>query len=245
MLVISTPINLKPWTSLIFHLRVAKMKPGLQYSSEFSLSSSLAQLETSVNENLTYIKPRLDRFKVAFDAAFPAIDKVERTRGEVVIAGLMDGPLTLYALGMNGPAVIELHGVLERFALRETANHISTDEKKAKLVRDMVERKTLTDVAVILQEVGCWSDKDAEFCRKLSLLRNGAAHKNPKIVSKMANAGKEVSLLEIDETMQNIDCIPLILNTTQLILKLSKFEKQSRETKPSVVSQNKPGAFAP
>ena len=103
------------------------MKPNLQYSSKFSLLSSLDQLVTSVNENLSYMKPRLDRFKTFFEAAFPSSDASERTRGEVVIAGLMDGPLTLYGLGMNGPAVIELHGVLERFALRETDKHISTD----------------------------------------------------------------------------------------------------------------------
>jgi len=203
------------------------MKPGLQYNSDFSISSSLAQLETSISENLTYVKPRLSRFKTAFDVAFPITAPVERRRAEVVIAGVMDGPLTLYALGMNGPAVIELHGVLERFSLRETVKHISTDEKKVKLVRDMVERKTLTDVAVMLEEIGCWSDKDVDFCKKLSLLRNGAAHKNAKIVSKMANAGRQVSVLEIDETMQNIDCIPLILTATQLIIKLSQFQKQA------------------
>ncbi|MDP3742572.1 MAG: hypothetical protein Q8R15_04620, partial [Candidatus Micrarchaeota archaeon] len=166
------------------------MKPGLQYNSDFSISSSLAQLETAVSENLTYMKPRLERFKTAFDVAFPSSDAAQRKRGEVVIAGIMDGPLTLYGLGMNGPSVIELHGVLERFSLREAVKYISTDEKKAKLVHDVLERKTLADLAVILQEIGCWSDKDVDFCKKLSLLRNGAAHKNPKIISKMANAGK-------------------------------------------------------
>lgn len=87
------------------------------------LNKTIKEIISSIENNLSAAHSRLDRFVDAFDKKFPLDTKPkDRGRAEAITWALMNGRLVLYALGINGSAIIELHGILERFVLRETVD---------------------------------------------------------------------------------------------------------------------------
>lgn len=185
---------------------------------ELSISETVKELLSSIENDLPSAKCRLDKFVEVFDKEFPLDTKPEdRARAEAITWALMNVPLLLYSLNMNGSAIIELHGILERFILRDTANHLGVPLK-------IFERHHLPDLALVLHDLEIFDKEDLRFARKLSRLRNGLAHKNPMSISNLLFSGKKISALDIDSVMAKYDCIPLLIGAIHLMVKMSKAE---------------------
>lgn len=195
----------------------------------FSINKTIEELLSSIENNIPVAQFRLDQFIDAFDKGFPWDTKPEdRGRAEAITWALMDGPLVLYALNMNSSAIIELHSIIERFVLRETIKHLVVPSKRSPTFR-ILERRALPDLALILCDLGILDKKDVKFAKELNKLRNGLAHKNPKIISNMVYSGKKISVLDIDSVMTRVDCIPLIIRSIHLLVKMSKIENSNEE----------------
>jgi len=187
-----------------------------------SINRTIEELISSIEASLPIAHTRLDKFTEAYSKEFPLETLLEdRGRADALAWALMDGPLALYAIGMNGSAIIELHGILERFVLRETVNHLA-DPSKRSLIYRVLERRTLSDLASMLCDLGVFYKEDVRFAEKLNALRNGLAHKNPKVISKLLFSGKEISFLDIDSAISKFDCVPLIVGTIRLLVRMSK-----------------------
>lgn len=186
--------------------------------TRLSVSETVKKLLSSIENELPAAKCRLDRFVEVFEKEFSLNIKPEdRGAAEAITWALMDSPLLLYSLNMNGSAIVELHGVLERFALRDTANHLGVPLK-------IFDRHHLSDLALVLHDLGIFDKDDVKFARKLNRLRNGLAHKNPRVISNMIYSGRKISALDIDSVMAKYDCIPLLIGTIHLMIKMSKAE---------------------
>jgi hypothetical protein len=186
-----------------------------------SIDETIAEIMSSLSNDLSNAKSRLDRFVVAFNKRFPEHRAEDRGGAVAVTWALMGSPLVLYALNLNGSVVIELHSILERFALRDAGEHIALPSKRA-LVSGILERCNLLDSAVILQKLGIFDKEDIKFAETLTALRNGLAHKNPKRISNILLSGKKISFLDIDSVMSKHYCVPLIIKTIHLMVKMSK-----------------------
>jgi len=183
-----------------------------------SISAIVEEVASSIENSLPTVRSRLKVFVKAFDREF--YDLYERGAAVELSWALMDAPLTLYALGMNGPAIVELHGILERFAMRDVTRHLAKSQRRHAL-RKLIERSGLPDLALACSDLGIWDESDVKFVTKLHRLRNGVAHKNPRVISKEICSGKKIHIVDIDSTITNVDVIPFILRTIRLLIKLS------------------------
>lgn len=186
-----------------------------------SIDKTIDEISSFLSEDLLQAKNKLKMFVNAFNARFPEHSPTERGKAEAITWALMDVPLTLFALGLNGSVVVELHSILERFSIRETIRHTTNLSKKL-LMSKIFERLTLQDLAPVLVELGYLEKKDLKFIRKLGTLRNGIAHKNSRLISNALVDGKAISFLDIDYEMTKFDSILLILETINLLSKMSK-----------------------
>jgi hypothetical protein len=127
---------------------------------------------------------------VEFKKSFPETNLEDRDRAEALTWALLEGPLVLYALNLNGSVIIELHGILERFTSRDMINQLVSPSKRAAASK-VLERCNLRDSAAVLQEIGIFDEKDIKFTDKLTALRNSIAHKNPRGSIKRVTCWKE------------------------------------------------------
>jgi len=201
-----------------------KPKEKRRYAMQaiLSINRTIEELISSIEASSTIAHTRLDNFVQAYTTEFPLEPLLEdRGRADALTWALMDGPLVLYAIGMNGSAIIELHGILERFVLRETVNHLADPSKRSPTYR-VLKRRTLSDLASMLCDLEVFDREDVKFAEKLNALRNGLAHKNPEVISKLLFSGKEISFLDIDSAIGKFDCVPLIVGTIRLLVRMSK-----------------------
>lgn len=206
---------------------------GMNQVYKLSISATINEISESLEKNLPYARSRLDNFIIAFENEFPKGQDKEsmkqRGAAEALTWALMGGPLTLYALNMNGPAIVDLHGVLERFVIREVSKHLSSSKEGAIVLSRIIERRTLPDLAQILLDLQIWDKEDVKFTKRLNTLRNGAAHKNPKTISNVVCSGRKISMLDVDSVMTDVDYIPLIISTIHLLMKMFQFQNEKAE----------------
>lgn len=80
--------------------------------SLLSLDETMAEIMSSLSDDLSIAKSRLDRFVDAFKKRFPDDRAEDRGRAEAITWALMGSPLVLHALNLNASVIIELHGIL-------------------------------------------------------------------------------------------------------------------------------------
>jgi len=192
-----------------------------------SIEKTVDEISSNLLGNLPKAKHKLNRFINAFNIRFPDSSPAERGGAEALTWALMDVPLTLFALGFNGSVIVELHSILERFSIRETIKHTTRPSKKLLMTR-IFEHSTLQDLAPVLVELGYFEKKDLKFVKRLGMLRNGVAHKNSRIISNVLVEGRTISFLDIDSVMSNFDSLPLIIETINLLYKMSKKTKKNK-----------------
>lgn len=182
-----------------------------------SISDTLAEVASFVEGSLPSVRKRLTEFLRAFNREYKV--PKERAFAESLAWALMEDPITLYALKLNGAALVELHAILERFATRDL-NESRTESLLTVDLKKFAGRAGLVDLAKAYLELGIWNRQDVKFCIALNKLRNGVAHKNPCIISNRIRSGRPIHIVDIDSVMAKVDIIPYILTTIHLLIKL-------------------------
>ncbi len=130
---------------------------------------------------------------------------------------LLDQPVLLYSIGLNGPAMVELCSVFEWWAKVSVMRHLNLSGSTLKRIFDF---ESLPDLCDILKEKGILDDKDVLFTRKLSSLRNGVVHKNERTVSNAVLSGRKIGPTDIDSELRKMDILPYIMETTRIMTKM-------------------------
>lgn len=139
---------------------------------------------------------------------------------EPLILRTMKGPLTLYALALNGQVIIDLAAILEQYTKIYIAELFSAIPARKKLVEDLVEFQFLDKLAKDLVAFEIWDKQDADDIKKLKEARNTLTHKNVDKISNKFNNGKPISITEIDLVMSGQEVLPYIMMTIRLLFKL-------------------------
>ena len=204
--------------------------------TQFAFTQSINWLKSSVDGRLPDIEHRIDGLATALEAKFPWPDETsnlkqlaERVVKQIVAQQVtqlfLDTSLVLYILGWNGPAIIELHSVLEREAIEELVVLLFQPDK-IEIGYRVMGRRTLQELAPLLQECGVLDDDDIKFVQRLGKLRNGLAHKNAQLISNVVFSGKEIGVGDIDWAISNVDYIPLAIDAICLLMKVKGIERE-------------------
>lgn len=188
------------------------------FGKPVSLDSITSDILSIISQDKRKVRKRLQHFNYAFNDKFPQNNN-ERAVAMTLLWALMDVPLTLYAMNMIGPAILEIHSILERYVLRSISQIIS-NKQHYDMVFKSLERRTLSDFGPFLLELQVIDKKDLKHIEKLSTLRNGVAHKNAKKIANVVTYGREIHLVDIDEVVKRIDFISVLINSLKIFTKL-------------------------
>ena len=161
-------------------------------------------------------KERLQKLLDRLDYEFPTKGKkqvIQRAEIDALLWALLGGAIMLYSLGMNGPALVELQGILERMCIREIPLYLCHNNSKQDIIKELIERKSLLDLALIVNKLGIWNTDDLKYTKELNTFRNGVAHRNPKPF-------KVNLFLNIDSALVDVDIISYIIKSSHLLNKL-------------------------
>jgi len=186
-------------------------------------------LEALIRHSLSKVQDRLGELIKKLEDEFPisdihdATDDIKglhaRLNAHVIIKTDLLSSLVLFTLDMNGPAFIELHSVLERQAIDKLDELISMPSNiKARL--GIPERYRLQELASMLKDYEILDEKDVEFARQLSTLRDGLAHRNINKVSNAVFSGK--SLDDIDFAASGVDYISFAIRAIHFLMKIQE-----------------------
>lgn len=201
------------------------------------LSETFESISTRLGKNLPNVQQRLEEYSRTLDQEFPILldlkkdptlgkedlrELIFKRRGAFVATKhLMNAPLMLYALELNGLAIVELHGFLERFLVRDVPKLLARSKKDAAILRKHLFKKiSLATLAELLRDLKIWDENDLTFVHELSGLRNAIAHKNIKTLSYILQLKKSPSVFDIDSIMAHHNCIPHMIRTIHLFNKL-------------------------
>ena len=190
-------------------------------------SNIKAVLKAVLENNNSEIKKgekRLSIFLKLFNNKFQE-SAYSKGVAEAITWALFQSVISLYANGNNSSVIIEIHSILEKFSIRDLPVALSDDKISQSIIKDLIDRKSLSDIAVYFEKLGIWSKPDLKFVEKLSKIRNGIAHKNEKLISKTLNSGNETHHLDIDSIVSKFDPCELIITSIELFVKLSNYTK--------------------
>ena len=200
--------------------RYTDVDQSLEAIREIQIENVLNDLSRRIQREVTNGSTRFAAFQAGFDNEF-GVGTQERGAAEALTWAVFEAPLALLYVGQVAAVFVELHGLLERFALRDLCGMLAKDARTATIIESLTERKTLKDVAKFLRDFGVWDNKDAQFVGRLSNIRNGIAHKNPVLLSKCLGNGQQMELAEAEQLVRETDCVPDFLETIRLMVKLS------------------------
>lgn len=197
-----------------------------------SIEDVLAELSSQIEQEIPKGTKRFARFAKQFNNRFCG-DPGDYGCAAALAFSLLGAALQMYYVGHNASVFVELQGFVERFVLRDLPQHLARDRNSAQIIADMIDRKTLPELAHALQQLDVWSADDVTFAKKLTKVRNGIAHKNARLLSKPLGSGKNIHILDAAELVANADCVPYLLNSIELLAKLCKasgaYKKRTQE----------------
>ena len=192
-------------------------------------------LETFILQNLESVPETITNLAAIFEKEFPTLSLNAETtpstesifknaRVHSILMLYLDGPLILYVLGKNGPAIIELHGTLERKSIEKLVNLLILPDK-TEIGSRIFDRFTLKSTAPLLVDSGVLDKNDAKFITRLSKLRNGIAHRNAKGISNLLLSGKKILDPDIDEVLKEVDFVSLLLRSIIILEKITEWDE--------------------
>jgi hypothetical protein len=207
-------------------------------SVETIVDDLITEIQSKLSTNSTKLKLKQfsQEYKNQFirDNFFNKISMRDFVQSEMLY--IMKGPLTLYALNMNGQVLIDLAGLLERYAiiyvdyLFKSLKSIQLFPDGQDLIDAMLEKKFLPELAKYLLKLGIWNNDDIKKVEKLNKKRNYVAHKNTRKIEAFlessktkSNTGKSnisISVLEVDLAMSKFNVLPYMFDTIGLLCKL-------------------------
>lgn len=190
------------------------------YVKELGIENRLKEVQESIINSIEPGKKRFVKLQKELDKKFP-VNTAKRGAADGLTYFLFDSAFELYFIGNNSALFIELQGLLERFCLNKACDFIAVDDIAKNILVDSFSKKTLNDIAEYFKVISLWTDDDVRFAKKLTQIRNGIAHKNAELVSKHLGDGKKSLLTSIDDITKNVETIPYIINTIELIIKIA------------------------
>lgn len=194
------------------------------YIKDRGTAHKLTQVENNIVNSIEVGKKRFKKLLAQIDVSFPPETTI---RGAVdgLTYYLFDNAFTLYFVGSNSALFVELQGLLERFCGNKVTEFLAVNDKSKEILDDAFEKKTLTDFAEYFKTISYWDNEDVSFAKKLTNIRNGIAHKNAKRLSKYFHDGNLKTLSELETLIREIDMIPYIIQTVNLIIKVTDTNK--------------------
>jgi hypothetical protein len=189
-----------------------------------SFTPLLEEVEARTRYQHSLIHQRLNLFANAFDLTFPfRVGKKSLTRraiGSVLTWMFLQEPLRLYALGFNGPAIVDLYALLERFLTTQATNDATglKEDPKRNTAYSKLFANPSVDHVKLLSDLGLLSKDNAKFIERFTRLRNGIAHKNAQKVSNSLTSGKKIRMFEIERVLSRTDIIPYFIGTMNIII---------------------------
>jgi len=198
-----------------------------------NIEITLNHVESSIKIHYRRLHDNLLEIIHGLEAEFPIKsneDQERRAMALYTLKWMIQGPAVLFSLGMNGPAIVGLHGSIEQYAVRDASLYLSGGlQPQREAVRRLLEHHSLRDLAIVMEGLQVWDRSDRKFVEKLTELRNSLAHKNPRKISKLLLSERPIRhMSEIEQSAQRIDFPKLYAKCTQLLIKSYEAYRQSR-----------------
>jgi hypothetical protein len=202
--------------------------PGVNISNR-PVKTIVDQLATEINTKTKRSSKRLQVFMEKYEKEFKqelAHKRLTFDITETEVLRMMKGPLTFYALNMNGQVLIDLAGLLERYAiiyieqLFKSMRSVQLFPEAAQAFEEIMEKKRMDDLARHLIALGLWDEGDEERVDKVYQKRNYIVHKNIKMIEVMLSSNRSISVPEIDLALSKFDVLPFMFITIRLLFKL-------------------------
>lgn len=193
----------------------------------------------NVEKELKKKDARITKLVEAIDSKFKK-NTPERGLYEGFASMSLDTAYALYLQGNNAALVVELQGLLERFCINALKDILPIDDIAKRIVTEMLEKRTLKDVAPYMEKLGRWNGDECKFALNLTDLRNGIAHKNAEIVSRSSLVkanGQDRHYESIHSMMKKVDGSDFIVRTMDLIIKCSGIASPSFIKQPRLYSR--------
>ncbi len=181
---------------------------------ETKTANSSAKLRQFMEEYEKVFKKELPHKGLTFDIT------------ESRVMYMMKGALTFYALNMNGQVLIELAGLLERYAIAFieelfwSLRSIQLLNEVQPVIVGILEKKFLDELTKHLITLGLWDKEDEEEVKELYSRRNSVVHKNTRKIKAIVGSNKAIPIPDIDLAMSNFDVLPYMFITIKLLAKL-------------------------
>lgn len=196
----------------------------------------LDYISSDIEKRIKHGKARFERLKEAIDKQFPAGTN-QRGAADGIIAFSLENAIESFFIGNNSAVIMEIHSSLERACLDEITRYLSISQEAEEILKLAFNRKTLTDLSDYFLKTGHWSKEDVDFAKKLTNIRNSIAHKNFHNLNKQLSDGKEKFASSIHDITNKTNCIPFIIQTISLLIKISKLDTPSIGKNPRFASR--------
>lgn len=199
------------------------------------IKKRLYAIADKIENSLSEKDDKIVHFFELIDSKYPS-KSVCRGLYDGISAMSMDTAYSLYIQGNNSALIVELQGLLERFCINALTDLLPIDAIAKTIISEMLDKKTLKDVAQYFETYNIWSHEDVVFAKELTNLRNGIVHKNAEIVSRskmVKSDGQSRNFESIHEMMSKVDCAEYMVKTVGLMIKATgllhpSFLKQPR-----------------
>ena len=196
------------------------------FDDTFGIEKHLDTIFEILNRKLIESKVKMKVFTERF------IEEIKNKEGTdfylaacMTVANWWHGPLALYALHMNGPAITDLHSILERKTFEAVLREISgPNDRREK--RKLMQRDDLDDVAKKAYNRNLLTKTNCDYADKLQQIRNGLAHRNPVRLGQALGWHMEISPLDhVDSMIQQYDITQLLIDGVKYDVELVSNEK--------------------
>ena len=133
--------------------------------------------------------------------------------------------IQLISLGQLPSAYIDMHALLEEAAIGYFPKSIKLKDN-IYVLRDLIKRKTLIDLAGYYKDLGLWDKKDITFIKKLSNIRNGVVHRNIKLLIKHLGSKKGFMRGYDSVNFKTEDCVNSLATCIELCIKVAKTQSR-------------------
>ncbi|MBS1526119.1 MAG: hypothetical protein JST19_10750 [Bacteroidetes bacterium] len=200
--------------------RVENFKKIIDFIDRIEVSKTLDQFGKRLTEDFAGMDTRSKLFIEAFDANFP-VYSFERVSALTSLRNNIYDVIMLYLLNQKSAAIIELHSELETLSILylTTLRCKDVPDKKSE-IKNQLRKKSLPYFTEEWVKLKVWDDEDAQFCKRLTEIRNGVAHKNLDRVKQVFGI-EEFRGQMLSKYFTEEEIIPLIMNCLKLEIKLT------------------------
>ncbi len=183
--------------------------------SYLELERSLDEYARAANEALGSGGARFALFKAAYKQQFSP------GAADAIVWAILGDILVLYYLGLTPSVIVELHATLEHYARRDLPYLITSKKESCGVVKQLVERRTLSELSKMLVTIGVWSNEDSAFMSRLAKLRNGIAHNNEASLGRALGGQEYQHINDARLAVAEIDVLPYVMSTIVALVKLA------------------------